>query len=473
MADASSTAGNENTLAVDDVTVTEPGVIKRAIGAAAVGNITEWYDFGVYAYMEPTIKQVFFSDLPEPMGTIATFGLFAVAFLVRPFGGMFFGPLADRIGRNRVLSTTMIMMAIGTFCIGIIPDPVALGIGAPLLMLVARLLQGFSTGGEYGNAMTFIAEYAPDKRRGFFGSWLEMGTLVGYTLGATVVVILTNSLSQSQLLDWGWRVPFFVALPLGLIGLYLRLKLEDTPAYTKLTEEADERERDNKKSTGMRDILKLWPALLVCMGLVLAWNVTNYVLTAYFPTYLTEVLPKQGAGVDSTTSSILQIVMMLVLVGVVTQVGRLSDRIGRRPIVLGASIALLVLSVPATVLLRSHGPVLIFCGLMIAGLMLVCFSATMPATLPAMFPTRVRAGSLSVSFNISVSLFGGTVGTVVGTLVAVTGDLNWPGYYMMIAGAIGVVAILCTRESAGKSLPGSGPAVASNEEAQELVAAAK
>ena len=156
---------------LDDVTVTEPGVIRRAIGAAAIGNITEWYDFGVYAYFEPTIQKVFFSGLSSTMGTIATFGTFAVAFLVRPFGGLFFGPLADRIGRNKVLATTMILMALGTFAIGCIPSEHRIGIVAPALLLVARLVQGFSTGGEYGNAMTFIAEYAPDRRRGFLGSW--------------------------------------------------------------------------------------------------------------------------------------------------------------------------------------------------------------------------------------------------------------------------------------------------------------
>jgi MFS transporter, MHS family, proline/betaine transporter len=163
---------SSHTWTLDEVTVTEPGVIRRAIGAAAIGNVTEWYDFGVYAYFEPTIKEVFFADLPDTMGTIATFGLFAVAFLVRPFGGLFFGPLADRIGRTKVLATTMILMSLGTFAIGCIPSHASIGLLAPVLLLVARLVQGFSTGGEYGNAMTFIAEYAPDRRRGFLGSWL-------------------------------------------------------------------------------------------------------------------------------------------------------------------------------------------------------------------------------------------------------------------------------------------------------------
>ena len=192
---------------VDDVTVTEPSVIKRAIGAAAIGNVTEWYDFGVYAYFEPTIKEVFFADLPDTMGTIATFGLFAVAFLVRPFGGLFFGPLADRIGRNKVLATTMILMALGTFAIGCIPSESSIGLLAPILLLVARLVQGFSTGGEYGNAMTFIAEYAPDRKRGFLGSWLEFGTFTGYIMGAIIVTVAGAALTDDQLLVVGLAHP--------------------------------------------------------------------------------------------------------------------------------------------------------------------------------------------------------------------------------------------------------------------------
>ncbi len=181
--------------------------MRRAVSAAAVGNVTEWFDFGVFAYMATTIGKVFYPDSSPTAQLLATFGTFAAAFLVRPLGGLFFGPLGDRIGRTRVLAATMIMMAVGTFCIGIIPDYGTIGMAAPILLLLARLVQGFSTGGEYGGAMTFIAEYAPDRRRGFLGSWLEFGTLVGYILGAAIVTVLSATLSQADLLSWGWRIP--------------------------------------------------------------------------------------------------------------------------------------------------------------------------------------------------------------------------------------------------------------------------
>lgn len=457
--------------AADDVVVTPPNVIKRAIGAAAIGNVTEWYDFGVYAYFEPTIRQVFFADLPETVGTIATFALFAVAFLVRPFGGMVFGPLADRIGRNRVLAATMILMALGTFSIGIIPSQESIGVAAPLLLLLARLVQGFSTGGEYGNAMTFIAEYAPDRRRGFLGSWLEFGTFTGYLLGAIIVTVADATMSESTLLSWGWRIPFFVALPLGIIGVYLRVKLADTPAYLDLEKRINQQEKERKVSGEFGQILRLWPFMLVCMGLVLAWNVTNYMLTSYMPTYVTTTVP-QDAGVSDTTSQLLQIFVMAMLLVLIPILGRLSDRVGRKPLIWAGSVGLVVFSLPSILLVRAGSSIAVFSGLLIMGLLLICFSATLPSTLPSLFPTHVRSGALSIAFNISVSLFGGTTSLVVGSLVSATGDLNWPAYYLIAAGVIGAASIYFTRESNGRHLWGSAPAAESEEEARELVGAA-
>ena len=191
-----------------------------------------------------------------------------MAFLVRPFGGMFFGPLADRIGRNKVLATTMILMALGTFAIGCIPSAHSIGLLAPVLLLVARLVQGFSTGGEYGNAMTFIAEYAPDRKRGFLGSWLEFGTFTGYLMGAIIVTVAGATLTDQQLLDWGWRIPFFVALPLGIVGVYLRTRLADTPAYLALEKESEEREKQQKAGQEARGSLgsgrSCWSAWASC-----------------------------------------------------------------------------------------------------------------------------------------------------------------------------------------------------------------
>ncbi|MBF6244211.1 MULTISPECIES: MFS transporter [Nocardia] len=455
---------------LDDIVVTDPPIIRRAIGAASIGNITEWYDFGVYAYFEPTIKDVFFSHLGDTAGTIATFGLFAVAFLVRPFGGMFFGPLADRIGRNKVLATTMILMAAGTFAIGCIPDQNTIGIWAPMLLLCARLLQGFSTGGEYGNAMTFIAEYAPDRRRGFLGSWLEFGTFTGYLLGALVVTLADATLTDEQLLSWGWRLPFFVALPLGVVGVYLRMRLADTPAFAALEKESEEREKANKTGEEAKILARLWPYVLVCMGLVVVWNVTNYMLTSYMPTYVTSTVPDStGGGVSSSASQWLQIAVMTIALLTIPVIGLISDRIGRKPIIWAGIVALLVLAFPMVLLVRTDNAFAVFLGLLMMGLTLICFSATMPSTLPSLFPTKVRGAGLSVSFNVAVSLFAGTTSVVVGALVGATGDLNWPAYYLIIAGLVGAVSVYFLQEPNGRRMWGSAPAARSAEEARELI----
>lgn len=285
----------------------------------------------------------------------------------------------------------MILMAAGTFAIGCIPDQDTIGIWAPMLLLGARLLQGFSTGGEYGNAMTFIAEYAPDRRRGFLGSWLEFGTFTGYLLGALVVTLADATLTDEQLLSWGWQLPFFVALPLGVVGVYLRMRLADTPAFAALEKESEEREKANKTGEEAKILARLWPYVLVCMGLVVVWNVTNYMLTSYMPTYVTSTVPDStGGGVSSSASQWLQIAVMTIALLTIPVIGLISDRVGRKPIIWAGIVALLVLAFPMVLLVRTDNAFAVFLGLLMMGLTLICFSATMPSTLPSLFPTKVR-----------------------------------------------------------------------------------
>ncbi|MFD6920298.1 glycine betaine/L-proline transporter ProP [Streptomyces sp. NPDC059944] len=434
-----------------EVTVTDPALVKRAVKAAALGNAMEWFDFGVYSYIAVTLGKVFFPSGNPTAQLLSAFGAFAAAFLVRPLGGMVFGPLGDRIGRQKVLAVTMIMMAAGTFAIGLIPSYASIGVGAPILLLAARLVQGFSTGGEYAGASTFIAEYAPDKKRGFFGSWLEFGTLAGYIGGAGLVTLMTALLSTEDLLSWGWRIPFLIAGPMGIIGLYLRMRLEETPAFTA---ELDKAEADRPKVPLREMITGQWRALLLCVGLVLVFNVTDYMLLSYMPSYLTSELKY-----DETHGLLVVLGVMALMMIVQPFAGALTDRIGRRPVIAAGCVGFLALSVPALLLIRQGSLVAIALGMGALGLLLVCFTAAMPAALPALFPTRVRYGSLSIGFNISVSLFGGTTPLVVTALIGATGNMMMPAYYMMAAAVIGGVAVWFMSESAGRPLPGSAPAV--------------
>ncbi|MFE6688261.1 glycine betaine/L-proline transporter ProP [Streptomyces sp. NPDC057743] len=470
-ADAASPQQEASQQAPGEVTVVDPSMVKRAVSAAALGNAMEWFDFGVYSYLAVTLGHVFFASGDSTTQLLSTFGTFAAAFLVRPIGGMFFGPLGDRIGRQKVLAITMIMMAVGTFAIGLIPSSDTIGVGAPILLLIARLVQGFSTGGEYGGASTFIAEYAPDKKRGFLGSWLEFGTLAGYVGGAGLVTLMTALLSTDDLYSWGWRIPFLIAGPMGLIGLYLRMRLEETPAFAQLEREAHAKEKERRqaeKRIGVRQmVFGQWRAMLFCVGLVLVFNVTDYMLLSYMPSYLTSELKY-----DETHGLLVILGVMVAMMCVQPFVGKLSDRFGRRPVIGAGCVGFLVLSVPALLLIRQGSLAAIALGLGALGLLLVCFTASMPSTLPALFPTKVRYGSLSIGFNISVSVFGGTTPLVVTALIGATGNKMMPAYYMMAAAVIGGIAVLLMSESAGKQLPGSPPAVETEAEARKLTGAA-
>jgi MHS family proline/betaine transporter-like MFS transporter len=454
----------EQRLTLDDITVVDKSLLKRAVGAMALGNAMEWFDFGVYSYIAVTLGQVFFPSSNPSAQLIATFGTFAAAFLVRPIGGMVFGPLGDRIGRQRVLAMTMIMMAAGTFAIGLIPSYSSIGIFAPVLLLVARLVQGFSTGGEYGGAATFIAEFSTDKRRGFMGSFLEFGTLIGYVLGAGTVALLTATLSHEALLSWGWRVPFLIAGPLGLVGLYIRMKLEETPAFKK---QAEAREAEDKAlpKQSLRDLLaRQWKALLLCVGLVLIFNVTDYMALSYLPSYLSSTL-----HFNETHGLFLVLLVMVLMMPMTLFAGRLSDTIGRKPVMLFGCVGLFALSIPALLLIRMGAVLPVFSGLLILGVLLSCFTGVMPSALPALFPTRIRYGALAIGFNISVSLFGGTTPLVAAWLVDRTGNLMMPAYYLMAASLIGIVSVLALRETARRPLLGSGPCVGTRAEAHAVL----
>ncbi len=431
-----------------------PGVVRKAIAASAIGNATEWFDYGIYAYGVTYISAAIF---PGDAGTATLLALmtFAVSFLVRPLGGLVWGPLGDRVGRKRVLALTILMMAGATLCVGLVPTYAAIGLWAPILLVLLRMIQGFSTGGEYGGAATFMAEYAPCRRRGFLGSFLEFGTLAGFSLGALLMLGFSLLLGDDQMHAWGWRLPFLVAAPLGLVGIYLRTRLEDTPIFREL-EAKDETEHET--TTQFRDLIAgYWRPILQLGGLVVALNVVNYTLLSYMPTYL-----ENEIGLTPNQSLVVPIIGMLTMMVFLPLAGHHSDRIGRKPMWWLSLAGLFVAGVPMFLLMGTGlaGAVI---GFAVLGLLYLPQLATISATFPAMFPTHVRYAGMAIAYNVSTSIFGGTAPAVNEWLIGRTGDGLMPAYYMMGACVVGAIALIAVPETTrcpinGRETPGTAKA---------------
>jgi MHS family proline/betaine transporter-like MFS transporter len=430
-----------------DTNEPDPRTLRRAIAASAIGNMTEWFDYGVYAYTAVYIGDAFFPSENQTASTLGSLLVFAISFLIRPLGGMFWGPIGDRLGRRRVLATTILLMAGATLCVGLLPGYGTIGIFAPIGLIVLRMIQGFSTGGEYGGAATFMAEYAPNRKRGRFGSFLEFGTLAGFTLGATLVLLMELAVGADAMADWGWRLPFLVAAPLGLTGLYLRSKLEDTPVFL---EAAAAGQIDEKAKTHLRDLLKYWKPLVLLMGLVVTLNVANYTLLAYMPTYL-----ESEIGLSSRASLVLIIIGQTAMMLVIPFSGALSDRIGRKTMWWISIVGLFVLSIPLFALM-STGFVPAIIAFAVLGLLYVPQLSTISAMFPAMFPTHVRYAGFAIAYNVSTSLFGGTAPAVNQALINASGDKLMPAYYLMFACVVGAVALWFVPETRACSIRGRG-----------------
>ncbi len=452
---------------INDITIIDDAKLKKAITAAALGNAMEWFDFGVYGFVAVALGQVFFPGADPGLQMIAALATFSVPFLVRPLGGVFFGRLGDKFGRQKVLSITIIIMSISTVSIGLIPSYASIGIWAPVLLLAAKLAQGFSVGGEYTGAAIFVAEYSPDRKRGFLGSWLDFGSIAGFILGAGVVILITSIVGDENFLSWGWRLPFFIAAPLGLIGIYLRHALEETPTFQQHVEKIDSNSRKEiaePPRVSFREIFtKQWKALIVSVGLVIATNVTYYMLLTYMPSYMSHSL-----HYSEDHGLIIIIAIMVGMLFVQPFMGLLSDRFGRKPFVIIGSIGLFILAIPSFILIQSNVIGLIFLGFLILAVLLNCFIGVMASTLPAMFPTNIRYSALAIAFNVSVMVAGITP-TFAAWLVEATHNLFMPAYYLMVVAVIGLVTGIYMKETANKPLKGATPAASDRAEAKEIL----
>ncbi|GAA1740023.1 MFS transporter [Microbacterium paludicola] len=459
-------------LRVDDVLVVKRSRIRTAISGTVVGNFMEWFDFGIYGYLAVTMTAVFTEGLPREAGLLVTLFGFAVSFLVRPLGGAILGPIGDRIGRQKVLFLTMAMMAASTALIGLLPTAAQIGLWAIIPLYLLKMVQGFSTGGEYAGATTYVAEFSPDSRRGYWSAWLDAGSYLGFAAGASTVALTTLAVESvsgaGAMVEYGWRIPFLVAIPLGIAAIWLRSRIPETPAY-EVADSAGETTPDAADPLARHGILGIfrhyWRQILIAMAIVAATNTAGYALTSYMPTYLeTEV------GVSNLLAAMATVPVLIVLSACLPLVGRLSDRIGRKPVYLLASASTLVLILPAFALLQTGALWAIFIALTLCTVPVALWVGPSAAALPALFPTASRFGAMAIAYNLSVSLFGGTTPLFSEWLIQLTGNTFMPAFYIMFFGLVAGVAVLTMDESARRPLLGSVPAVETRDEAAALVA---
>jgi MFS family permease len=408
----------------------------RQIIAAVIGNALEWYDFVVYGFLTVIISRLFFPGESEYAALLLTMATFGVGFFMRPVGAIVLGLYADRKGRKAALQLIIALMTLSMALIAFAPPYAAIGIAAPLLVVLARLLQGFATGGEFASATTFLVESAPTRQRGFYGSLQMVGQSVAALTGAIAGALVTRMLAPEQIDSWGWRLPFLFGLLIGPVGLYIRRYLEETEVFLEFR-------AARRAHIPLRTVLsQYWRGLGVTFGLVICGTISYYVVLVYMPTFA-----KTQLGIPLTDAFMAQVIGLICLTAVIPLCGALSDRIGRRPILLAATIAYFLLLYPlfAWVLdtpgfMRLAVMQAILCSLV--GL----FFGPISTAIAEQFPTGVRSTGLAIAYNFAVMLFGGFAQFIVTWLIRVTGSPLAPAYYVMFGAVIGFIASLFLAE---------------------------
>jgi MHS family proline/betaine transporter-like MFS transporter len=405
---------------------------RRAVGAAVIGNVLEWYDFGVYGYVAAIIGRNFFPGGDETTELLKAFLTFGLGFLARPVGGIVIGRLGDTHGRKAALMLTIFLMAAGTVLIGILPTYASIGFAAPALLLLARLMQGFSTGGEWGGSTAFIVEWAPKGKRGLYGSFQQMSVVGGLLLGSTFAAILNSVLTPAQMADWGWRIPFLVGGLLGPVGLYMRRTIDETPAYETVKTTAPAPARDGLALAAR------------AFGFTIVWTVCFYVLLTYMPSWTAKYMKLSPA--DALWSNSIGLVALIVGIPVM---GGLSDRCGRRPLLLFCCIAFIVVPWPLFTYLASGNvpfAVLVLIQVGVA-LLISLYSGAGPAAIAEIFPTRSRSTWMTTGYALAVAVFGGSAPFLSEWLVK-TYSPTAPLWYLIFAAVISTAVIWSLKETA-------------------------
>lgn len=403
----------------------------KVIASGIIGNVMEWYDFAIYGYFAIVIGQTFFPSDDPSISVIAAFGAFAAGFLARPLGGVLLGRLGDVVGRPQVLMISIFMMAIPTMIMGLLPGHEHIGIAAPILVVLLRVIQGLSVGGEYTSSSVFLAEHAPDEKRGFLTSWSTWGAVAGILVGSGVGAVFTNLLTEEQITEWGWRIPFLMGGSIAVLGVWLRRGLKDKEPMKE----------------GSAPVTSLVRDHLGPLGRIIGVNAGNgvafYLVFVYSVTYMKEIDNLAGdVAFDLNTAAMFLMLLVMPLSA------WLSDRIGRKPLMLLGMGGVALGAIPCFMLMHSTDPMTIFAGEAILAVLVGIYSGPIAAANVEQLPHAVRCTGTAVSYNLAVGLFGGTTPMIAAWLIRSTGNEIAPAYYLLAFAIVSFLAVIPYKEKA-------------------------
>jgi MFS transporter, MHS family, proline/betaine transporter len=416
---------------------------KRAVLCTVVGSSLEFFDFASYAYFAGVIGHQFFSNTDHVTALIASFAVFGIGFISRPLGAIFFGRLGDLKGRKFALVIAMPMMGIGTLAIGLLPTYSAIGMSAPLLLVACRLIQGFSTGGEAGNAVAYLVEWAPPNRRGLYNGFANATAVGGTLIGSALAAGLSTFLDHASLEQWGWRVPFLIGgLVIAPVGYYLRLKVDETPRFVE--DQIEGVRTDSVRNGNTEDHGRTWLHCLKAIAFSSIWFVSYYVYMVYVPAFLSlhGHIRNAHALWITTAAFVMMIICML-------GSGLLSDVIGRKPLLVAGATGFILLSYPLFLLFASTTSVLlVFLAMLLAGGLIGVIAGTCTVAMAEMFPTHLRTTGVSIGYGMSVALFGGFASVISETMIKVTGSQLSPSYFVIAVAAVSLCVVASLKETA-------------------------
>jgi MFS transporter, MHS family, proline/betaine transporter len=416
--------------------------MKKIILSSMIGNGLEWYEYALYAYVVTIISRLFFPAGDESAHLLATLGIFAVGFVARPFGGILFGIIGDRYGRRAALVASIFLMAIPTGLIGLLPTFAQVGIAAPILLIILRILQGLSLGGEFSGSMTFLVEHSPSNKRGLIGALSLASLIVGFLLGSLLATLINALVGEAAFESWGWRIPFLLGVPIGLVGYYIRHHCAESPTYIFA------KEQGTLSETPIRDAItqEHWH-ILQSIGIFISVTMPFYLVSAFFMTFTEHTL-----GRSREEALMLNTLNMLILLVLSLFSAWLTDRIGRKRILVVTAIAYLIFTYPMMQLMLRPELSWIILGQALFSIIVAIYIGPIPAILVEMFPTRVRYSAMALSYNICAALFGGTAPMVNQWLITTTGNKLAMAWYVVACAAVSLVSLYFYRDQYQESL---------------------